>query len=437
MDADQALKVFIEFGVLNQDQAEAASAALGRVKASAESLTTHLPEGAAAYQKYKGVLEEATAAGEKENISMRERRESIRALTVAFPGLAEAAMFALNPITLAAFAIGGAFEIFKKRVEEATNALSAVEMPDLTSGIDQANSLAEAWNGISTAIDDVMRKYNSAESVFTRDKQNISLDAEIKKKLGLGGQTPGEIDAEAQQQELAAKERELANAQIAAQNEAQAAAAIKLPGSDDAVKAQLDELKKRAATQLKIADDASKEKAFISQLGSNGLIGNQEDYYQFYEKYGRGQTVQGAMQIQQKIESDARADAAAVNREIVRRSQEEKQRDQLRTDAARDAGVATSLGLELPGDRATAAEKSAMDLLQPGKSGTGTETVTQLRAHIAENQRVQRELQQAAAELIQSHSGSSQTMLDVLKQLRDDLAQTRSQLHFLQLHQGI
>src|ERR1700677_3684027 len=106
MDADQALKIFIQFGVLNQDQAEAAKKLLADTAAETSTLTEKT-----AVHTAKTL--EATAESGKENISLREKHEVIRALTTAFPGLSEAAIFALNPITLAAFAIGGAFEIFK------------------------------------------------------------------------------------------------------------------------------------------------------------------------------------------------------------------------------------------------------------------------------------------------------------------------------------
>ena len=53
--ADQALEILIKL-LSDTKGAEAVQAALDKTRASAEDITTHLPEGAEAWQKYKGVL---------------------------------------------------------------------------------------------------------------------------------------------------------------------------------------------------------------------------------------------------------------------------------------------------------------------------------------------------------------------------------------------
>jgi hypothetical protein len=99
----------------------------------------------------------------------------------------------------------------------------------------------------------------------------------------------------------------------------------------------------------------------------------------------------------------------------------------------------------LPGDRAAAdaqkaadqktgaltnaasVENSATQFLNTNSGGQ--QTVAQLRAHIAENQKLQTELQQAAAELIASHAGSTQVMTDTLRKLQQQMNNVSSRLN--------
>jgi hypothetical protein len=391
-------------------------------------------------------------------------------------------MFALNPITLAAFAIGGAFEIFQKRVEMATEALSDVQMPDLTPAIDQANQLATAWEEIKSAVDDVFSKWNSADSTFNRDKSGIDVNRDQGTKL-LGAQKQkADADLEAQKgsmdpatyaarkqeiensfagqqkqaeqnaqlQEMAAKYREKANAEIAAQASEHRAAAVKLPEDDKVFAAQQDALQKAAdnfratAKKARGEADAVQETRSESETGPRGFVKALGGTAEFLGKYGLGPTGGDVIKMQTDRALSDEQNAAAIEKQIAARQTEFEQRKKLREEAVKDASLAAGLGLEVPADcqafdkNATAqkqtavvqnaanAEKTATDFLNANPAAK--QTVEQLRSHIAENQRLQTELQKASAELIASHAGSTEFMVQTLNQLRREMDQIKSRV---------
>jgi hypothetical protein len=172
-----------------------------------------------------------------------------------------------------------------------------------------------------------------------------------------------------------------------------------------------------------------------SESGPLGFAKAVGETAEFVEKFGYGVTGGDVIRDQSRRAISDDQTAAQIDKSIAARQKEYDRRKKLQEDAEKNAGLAASIGAELPGDRASAAEKSAADLLEPNKSGH--ETVAQLRAHIAENRRVQAELQQAAAELIQTHSGSNQVMLQLLQALKQDQFNTASQLSYLQSHAGV
>jgi hypothetical protein len=469
-DSDQSLKVLIELGLVGQENAEAAKKSLQEIQPEVDNLSRKTAA--------------ATDVSEAENISFREKHEIIRGLTQAFPGLGEAVIYALHPATLAAFAIGGAFEIFKKRVEDAGIALSDLQMPDLTGPVAEANNLAQAWDGIKQAVDAALQSFNSAESAFSRTNKALdaqktaadkAADAQKQKALAdLDAQKPGmdeatyaakkadierdaakqkqQADQEAQQQALAAKYKEKANAEIASQTEAQRAGAIKLPDDEAAFNAQQKQLQAAAdnfkASAAKARDEVVKVQNTRSDLDSSNLLDKAKGVAEtvaYGDAYGYGMSGGDVIKFQNQRAQNDEDTATAIEKSIAARQKQFDAKKKLQEQAAKDAGLAAGLGAELPGDRAAAdaqkaadqkanaqtnaasAENSATGFLNTNSGGQ--QTIAQLRAHIAENQKLQAELQQAAAELIASHAGSTQVMTDTLKQLSRQINNVSSRLN--------
>lgn len=470
MDADQSLDIKIKFGVEGQDNAEAAKKIIQDTAPAVTNLT----------QKTR----EANDVSKEENISLREKHEIIRGLTQAFPGLAEAVIFALNPATLAAFAIGGAFEIFKQRVEAADEALDDVKMPDLTGPIDDAKNLAVAWDGIKEAVDGAIRKFNSADATFDRDKKGLdaqtdaakkNLDAQKQKALADLEAQKGSMDEatynarkqdienafgnkqnkneeDAKKAALAAEYREKANAEIAAKAAQQKADAIKLPSDDKQVDTDQKQLQAAAdnfkATAAKARENAQKVQQTQADLSDPNWIEKLKGVggaVDFGKEYGGGMTGGDAINFENARARDADAKAVAIEKTIAATQKQLEQRKRLREEAAKSVGLAAGLGAQLPIDRAAAdaesdankksgaelnaagAEKAASDFLN--NNNATAQTTAQLKAHIAENQALQAELKQSINDLVTTHQGGWQIIVQMVAQLQKQLNDSMARLN--------
>lgn len=380
-----------------------------------KKLTPQLDSVREAIKKNGVAMEESLVEGEKENISLREKREAIRALTTSFPGLREAAIFALNPMTLALFGLGGAWELFNKRVEMAEETLGALEMPDLGGDIESAKNLAQAWDGVHQAVAAALEKYNSAEGIFNRAKTAIQdelkltkdlLDAEKQKALAdlelnkdqMGpaayaarknqienafGKKNTDAERQAEQQELARKVEEQANAAITARNKLNAANAIKLPESEEVFSAQQAALKKRVDFYRQTAEEAKKRADQLRDLqgdinagGVSGLLRSVPGAVKFGMAYGYNMTGGEAIHMQDKQARDAEETAAAIERTIASRERLKKQRDTLRDQGTAAETKATELGLELPDDQRRLARNNAgADQANSIRAAAGQENV--------------------------------------------------------------
>jgi hypothetical protein len=327
-------------------------------------------------------MDEARESTSRLEVSKRELHHIIGELTRKFPLLGEVARAALNPLVFILVAPIAAFELFKKRVDDATDALSDVQMPDLTTGIEQAKQLGEKWNGIADAIARANTNFNSPDGIFKRSLDSVDQELESKKKLlevnkeqalanlGLGksSMTPEqyelnragvenyytqkgfEAEQSARQQRLGLKQNEQYNAGVQGRLAEEAADAIKLPATEEEFKAGQEALKQRAETLGQTAKKAQDQLDFIDGIRDKNIVSGQLDYYKFYDTYGRGQSIEGAEKIERSRHTDASKEQSQINAEIGRREALFKHREELRRQAAEDASTYTTIGNELPGD---------------------------------------------------------------------------------------
>jgi hypothetical protein len=371
---------------------------------------------------------------------------------------------------------GDAFEIFKKRVVEAQEAFSEIQMPDLTGPITDANNLAQAWDGIKQAVDDALQKFNSAEAAF--DRTNDALDAQknaadnatdAQKQKSLAdleaqkdsmdeatfnakkadiereaAQKKAQADRDAQNQGLAAKYAEKANAEIAAQTETKRAAAIQITDDPALFEKQQQQMQAGADVFKKSADQARSEAKAISDTRTDLNSDNWLDKavgvgetVTFGEKYGYNTTGGEVIQRQTAQAQSDEAKAAAIEKSIAARQKQFDAKKKLQDQAAKDAGLAAALGAELPGDAQAVADKAAAnkasgaltDAASAENEATGflgakspaTTTVAALQARIAEEQRMQGELHKTVTELVATHQSGWQTLIPLINEMQKQI----------------
>jgi hypothetical protein len=145
-----------------QQLAESLEQSIGKAKAlgkvdEVKKLSADLDMVRGSIGKANVATEAAVEVGDRENLSLREKRESVRALSLAFPGMREAAVMALNPITAAAFALGfalektiGSFLAFQKQMDEVAAAAAQSQFSEgikkVGEDMETARSKAEAYS---------------------------------------------------------------------------------------------------------------------------------------------------------------------------------------------------------------------------------------------------------------------------------------------------
>jgi hypothetical protein len=131
-------------------------------------------------EAHKEIAEEAG----KNVVTHHEWHAIVKGLKAEFPELAHIAHFALNPITLAVAAIGGAFALWKNRVEELVRVMAGVELPDISSdSIGHVNAAAEAWAKYGEAVHKVSELLQGAQAKF--DQFKVRMEQELALNLAL------------------------------------------------------------------------------------------------------------------------------------------------------------------------------------------------------------------------------------------------------------
>jgi len=381
-----------------------------------DTVKTSLKENTAASATEGDALADAGKQTDKLTIKKRELSESIRLLTRQFPLLGEVAHVVFNPISAAIFGIIGAFEIWITKIKEATVVFGGVKMPDLTSGIQDAENLSFAWDKVAHAVADADRAFDSAKAVHDRNLAAINAElkavkdliAAIKEKAiadldiqrAAGQLTPAEYaahkamieqGANAQTEKAEADARNAAAAaKVQQQKDAEAAAAkaraavevirqsFHIPESDKTFSAQQAELKMQADATRKMAEDASKRIQDIRAIGGDDFGANMKGRAMFPFRYGVSTTLQQGSDLEAQNEKTAKDAADALEKTIARRDAAKKEYDDQVKQQAEAAAEAERLKREnadnadpnKPGSNAWQnAQAAAAAKMQAGTSG--------------------------------------------------------------------
>jgi DNA repair exonuclease SbcCD ATPase subunit len=386
-DTDQSYKIQIVFDLLNQ----------GKVEEAKAKLTDLNQEAAESAKKNTSATEEDAGASKKSaqevedlGIKKRELLESTRALTREMPVLGEIMRAVYNPMAFTIFGIIGAFEIWINKIKALTEAFGGIVLPDLTSGITQANDIATAYDGITKAVKGADDEFNNAAAAFERQEKAIAAQlaamrqlitaqkekaiADLDLERSSGKITPAsyaakksiieqgyndkttQAEIDARNADLAAKKQEVAQAEADAKTAQSKAAGFKLPDTDDQVQSQIDAFKKLAAenrTQADAATAEAKKQQDLIESGQGSLRERAESFPELLGqtvKYGGDYTPQNIRDIETQTAKEAEDRAAAADAAAARIEEQKKQRDDARKDAEDKTKAAEKAKLSIAGE---------------------------------------------------------------------------------------
>ncbi|HTR40118.1 MAG TPA: hypothetical protein VMH87_00695 [Pseudomonadales bacterium] len=392
--ADQALNILIKLGVVGEKDAEAVKQLL---QDTAKSAQTVGQESAGAADKTSGFTKEmgklADSTGELD-LKKRELLESMRMVTAQFPMLGEAARTFFSPTTASIFLIIGAFALWKNRVEEMAQSLGAIQLPDFSESIRDAQNGASAWQGMAKAVQDADNAFSSIEQTQARGLKNINDQIEAERKLleaqkalaearldqerAMGGMSKEQYDAEkgaidqgytdktinlginARNAEL--NERKISQKKEqdeASSNAAKADALTKKYGlgeTDDEFNANKDAQKAINKARQDSIDQSRKNLALLNEATSDdtGSVQGAADWAKLIAHYGAGITrpggVRDAMSTEQANINENEAAQKETSQHLAELDRVKQERDELRKKAAEGQGKAESDRLSLQGE---------------------------------------------------------------------------------------
>lgn len=334
----------------------------------------------------------AEGAGHAE-LKHRDLHAGVQALHREFPLLAEVAHAALNPIGLAVAGIVGAVAFFQRRIASLQQALSGLELPNITpTQIGHITAMAEAWNKYADAVKKAGQSYNSVDAASDRSTAKIKQRLEEQKNFLAASKgreladlesNKGSISPDEYEQRKSSIEQRYANAGLQAEQgadwatfaeRAKRGAALKsdsaskmreaagvrvASAADDAItendlKAGADAAKKRIEEGRKWIDD-------LDNLPNMGLVDQAAWVSKYHWNFGNANPVE-IRRMQQEGIANAQPPIDRYNaflRQKAAREQLRKTREDLVGVASSEAGEATSLDASLPEDSATVKNKQA------------------------------------------------------------------------------
>lgn len=428
--------------------------------AGAKQTAEALDEVGAAGKKSAGGLDESTAAAKKAFVSKAQLKGAVKGLREEFPMLAHVAKMALNPIAFIVAGIGGAFAVWKYRVDELSRALSGVELPDVSEAkIGHINAMTQAWNGFAAALNKTVEAYNSVDAAADRAAKGLTAEEERKKKLLAANKAlelselekkkasmgAGEyetkrlaiedkyakagiaVDEEAKIRQLAAKDKQRRDLITDAHRKTIEASGIHVASPEDDVATEA-KMKLQADAAQKSIDERKKRIGDLQdyKAGEGGklnrvwtgikLAGTSPDDQLDLEKIGTA------------------ADQTAVNRyhEFLKRKpyreEARKRRDELMADSAKETGEAYTMGHDIPNeveefkrDRATNRQVEGMESRARGNEAYGKMSTEQYQ--------LQAEVNRAS----QAGNGVLVANLAAIKALGDKMEELQKQLTQAQL----
>jgi uncharacterized phage infection (PIP) family protein YhgE len=188
-DSDQSLKILIELGVIGEKDAEAAKQLIEENAKAVGDLSQSLPEGTAAWSKYKNLLNETSKEGEGFNMHGREMKKLLNELNELVPGSANAVKGLTEVLTgagggfavveLAIAAAKTYWELYREEVRAVAEA-QAKAMDKIRSTTEDARRTIEDF---ATARDKAMHPEDEIGDKLSGDLEVIAAQFRAKKNL--------------------------------------------------------------------------------------------------------------------------------------------------------------------------------------------------------------------------------------------------------------
>jgi len=358
-----------------------------------DTMRSSISEANVAHESQTEAMTIEAAETEKLTLGKRELLESIRGVTRAFPMLGEAARAVFNPITVVvASLIGMIASVFSalKKVED-------LELPDLTTGIDQADTLGEKWEGIGKSVGDadaafsgwqesqaralkvINDELHATEDLIKAEKERAIAQLNVDRASGMdqgeyerkksiiergatAATTQAEIDAN--NAKAAALLKALNDAVAEANKKTAAAANAKGPDSPEKAQAEIAALKtledaerkkeEEAANRVKEITDMLTDAASAHGYGGNLMVGLERwrelTRHMSADNEPLSASPEQALPLQQQIAAEAKAKADGAVAEAARIAKEAKERERLNKEAESAAGKAEDLRNKTPAE---------------------------------------------------------------------------------------
>ncbi len=361
-DSDQSLEILIKL-LSDTKGAEAVQTALDKAKASTEDLTTHLPEGSEAWEKYKGILNQTAQESENLKSGQEVLKLALEKLKLPLHELAPLVMDFGNPAKLAIDGLALAWEIWNKRVEESTKAMAGMQLPDLFEPTAHLSEAQEAMDAYNKSLGSIVESYNSIEAASDRVIKKLQDESKMRKELAkLHGATESaivDIDQQEAQSEIAEKKLRRSGLIMTSLNQKRMAEDIHVGTQEEDdknladAKAQADEAKReiqRAKDNINLLRDAQK--------------GNPIKLAEYYSKVGFERGGDFLAQQQSAIE-----DGGTVIRKFDEMQRQQEARKKLRArkqklmeEAGKEQGEADVLGQQIPEEEEALGRKRLPEL---------------------------------------------------------------------------
>lgn len=409
-DSDKELKISI---VTQADTAAAVGAAdaIANVGKAADLASASQFNLTADLQKVEKRIEGVSGQS-------REMYHAFYELDRIAPGVGESLRGAITGPLGAAGALLFNLYFIKQALEDNEKQLQQVLGEDLELGIDNANALATAFDGVAKAVEKVNAEWNSPSSIAGRAGKNESDQAKL-----------GDVVTEN------------TNAQIQARNAAAKAAAFHMPASDkvasaivDVFKKSADELQKKGESEKGTASGLRDTAVEIASGGSALNVALTAGFWHmlaenFKTHYAAVWNYEGPGRMASRFDAEGRSDIEISNAkaaEAARREAQIKARDEARAQEEATAAVARRTQLETDWQR------------NPNNPGSLAEKI-QLDSALTSNiSRVQSDLETHGPNAVQALKDAAsglQTAVDIIKQLSGlgaNVADARHQIELLQ-----
>jgi hypothetical protein len=150
--------------------------------------STGSKEAASEFQK---VMDSARKAGEeqvkqdeKAFVSKKDLRGMVKGLRDEFPLLAHIGRLAINPIALLVSGVAAGFAIWRSKVQECEEALTAMVLPELSEAkVGEVKAMAKAYSDFADALQKSVEGYSSVEKASERAGKQVDAELERNKKL--------------------------------------------------------------------------------------------------------------------------------------------------------------------------------------------------------------------------------------------------------------